>query len=99
MNSFNQLSLNSPTADQQNLERLWQLPPHPQPSDYSLNQGLKRLGKWLLISLTDSQQIRIWTKNTRAGVLWCAYDPITQRSVERCSETDLRAWLEDRYQK
>ncbi len=96
--NINQLSLNSPTADQQHLERLWQLPPNPQPSAYSLNQGLKRLGQWLLASLIDSQQVRIWTKNTRAGVLWCAYDPTTQRSVERCSEADLRAWLEERYQ-
>ncbi|MGB5914368.1 MAG: hypothetical protein WBG63_05860 [Phormidesmis sp.] len=58
---------------------------------------LKQIGSWLLAFFTNTQQVRIWIKETTAGALWYAYDPTTQHTISRVSEADLRAWLEDRY--
>ncbi|MEL7142252.1 MAG: hypothetical protein AAFY33_01770 [Cyanobacteria bacterium J06643_4] len=58
---------------------------------------LKRLGRWLYGSMTDTQQLRIWTKKTRDGVVWCAYDPRCDRAITCNSEASLRAWLEQRH--
>ncbi len=57
----------------------------------------QRLGQWLLASLTDNQQVRVWTKITPNGTQWNAYDPNLQRSFSAYSEADLRTWLEQRH--
>lgn len=57
----------------------------------------QRLGQWLLTTLTDSQQVRVWTKITPNGTQWNAYDPATGRRFSGYSEADLRTWLERRY--
>ena len=57
----------------------------------------QRLGQWLLASLTDSQQVRVWTKITPNGTQWNAYDPNIQRRFSGYSEADLRTWLEQRH--
>jgi hypothetical protein len=111
MDNFNQLpsnfqpsSSNQHPCDQQRLERLWLLPAAPSqarlsnPKVLKTPRLLKSLGNWLVRALTDSQQIRIWTKPTSAGSVWFAYDPATRQTVQRLSEADLRVWLEKRYQ-
>ncbi|MGB7087148.1 MAG: hypothetical protein WBD47_16430 [Phormidesmis sp.] len=104
MNSFTQFSSSgqfydpySPTqqAAAQRLERSLQAPQKTQ-STASLS-WTKRLGQWILQALTDSDQVRLWTKITPNGVQWFAYDPRTQRSFACHSEADLRVWLEQRY--
>ena len=95
MNSCNQLSSST--------HRFCDLPEHPwQPSYSSALKSsiwLKRFGQWLLQSLTDSQQVRLWTKITPAGLQWYAYDPITQCRFSFDSEVELRAWLENRHRR
>lgn len=109
MTNFNPLSPKFPQSSgsaytvQRQLERLYRLPHTPGPvetTDETTERPgwLKRMGNLLLQFFTDSQQVRIWTKETKAGTVWYAYDPATQRSVSRVSEDDLRAWLEKRYQ-
>lgn len=95
MNRFSQLSPSAMQSRQQ-LERLWQTPQTQQPDEKTA--WLKRLGQWLLQSLTDSEQVRLWTKITPTGTQWYAYDPKTQRRFSCHSEADLRMWLETRYQ-
>lgn len=94
---FQAFSARSVSADQRRLERLWHLPT--MPSEPSEPSGLlRRLGHQLMQFFTNSQQIRVWTKSTKAGTVWFAYDPATGRTAERLSEDDLRGWLEKRYQ-
>lgn len=57
----------------------------------------QRLGQWLLATLTDSQQVRVWTKITPNGTQWNAYDPNIQRRFSAYSEAGLRTWLEQRH--
>jgi hypothetical protein len=98
---FQPSSSNLQLSDQQRLERLWQLPTAPSKvSNFKFKPSslLKQLGNWLLHSLTNSQQIRLWTKPTPAGNVWFAYDPTTGQTVQRLSEADMRSWLEKRYQ-
>lgn len=102
MNSSNQFSLASNAvnpsvaATQARLEQLLK-------SSASLRQPeshtpwYQRLGQWLLTSLTDSQQVRVWTKITPNGTQWNAYDPAIGRSFSGYSEADLRTWLEQRH--
>ncbi|MGI8932479.1 MAG: hypothetical protein ACR2FS_00240 [Phormidesmis sp.] len=93
MNSSTQLSPSAQRSCYQP-KQLWQPAHSPQPK-YS--GWLKHFGRWLLQSLTDSEQVRLWTKITPTGTQWHAYDPRTQRRFSCHSEAELRAWLEDCY--
>jgi hypothetical protein len=99
MNSFNSFS-NSTSSTQlaarQRLEQLWQASlPVPLPTSHT--PWYQRFGQWLVQVLTDSDQIRVWTKITPKGTQWCAYDPQRDRRFAGYSEADLRTWLEQRY--
>lgn len=92
-------SSRSASAAQRQLERLYRLPHTPGPVETPERSGLlKRIGSLLLQFFTDSQQVRVWTKETKAGTVWYAYDPALQTGVSRVSEDDLRVWLEQRHQ-
>lgn len=85
--------------DQRRLEQLWKaLPPAEKALSENHTPWYKQLGQWLVQSLTDSEQVRVWTKITPNGIAWHAYDPKIQRSFSCYSETDLRIWLEQRHQ-
>lgn len=92
------------------LEEAWKLGPtadlQEEPSANSgrtLRNGLNRL----ISFFTVSSEPRIWQSSNGLGpifkgqsakqVLWNAYDPETGRSIYGVSETELRAWLEERY--
>lgn len=81
------------------LEQLWKTPAVDRtPASAMPNEPLlKRVGRWLYKSLTDTQQLRIWTKKTRNGVVWCAYDPRCDLAITCNSEESLRIWLEQRH--
>ncbi len=52
----------------------------------------------LITSLTAEDKIKIWTASDRLGqTCWNAYDPISDRFLLRASESELRLWLEQRY--
>lgn len=111
MNSFSQSANNaferasessasqaSHVMSRQQLEQLWHASPSlPQlkPSD----PWYKQLGRFLMQSLTDSDQVRIWTKITPYGTQWSAYDPKLQRRFSAYSEAEMRTWLEQRHYK
>jgi len=93
MNSFTQFSSTQQSRHQ--LEQLWQTPTTQQSTEFS--NRLQRFGQWLLQSLTDSDQVRLWTKITPTGTQWYAYDPKTQGRFAGHSESELRIWLENRH--
>jgi len=98
MNSTNQFSTasSSAIATQARLEQLLKSSPSfPQPESHA--PWYQRVGQWLLASLIDSQQVRVWTKITPSGTQWNAYDPSIQRRFSGYSEADLRIWLEQRH--
>ena len=96
MNSFSQLSSGAAVTarSRQQLEQLWKTS-QPRPNQ---SKAWKRFGQWLLQILTDSDQVRLWTKITPTGTQWYAYDPKTDRRFSCHSESDLRVWLESRHQ-
>ena len=104
MNSFSQFSTNPSSTTQklarstslyrQQLEKLWSTSIPAKPT----TPWIKQLGQWLLKAMTDSEQVRVWTKITPSGLEWHAYDPERRRSFASYSEADLRTWLEQRYQ-
>lgn len=63
-----------------------------------LNARLRSTGRSLLRSWSGSMEPRITTKRDRHGANYFAvYDPIDGNHHTFHSETDVRAWLEQRY--
>ena len=77
------------------LEQLWQ-PAAPNVKK-SAGNWLYNAGKWLLKSLTEGDQPRIWTTQTAQGTHWCVHNPGSDRHHQFESEDALRMWLEQRY--
>ena len=110
MNSFSQFPTNpsQPTSHitslhRQRLEKLWAPTsstatpaPTAQPA---ITAWLKQVGTGLLNAMTNSQQLRIWTKITPNGLQWHAYDPSSGHKFSAQSEEELRIWLETRHQR
>lgn len=63
-----------------------------------LRSGLQKGWQWFVDKMTRDPELRVWKKADRDGTFhWYAYDPATHRTFESGSETDLRIWIEDRY--
>ena len=58
---------------------------------------LHTVGQWLVASLTEGNQLRIWFKETKQGSYWCVHDPLYDQHRQFNSEEALRVWLEQRY--
>ena len=98
MQSFHQFSSqSSSTQERQQLERLWKSAPASQTASTQIPDWLKNVGQQLLHFLTGSQQLRIWTQDTKTGKVWRAYDPRNNQAFSSTSEQDLRVWLEQRH--
>ncbi len=92
------------------LEALWQQPTVDRQIDRQISadrqtsatastaEAIRQFAKDLLAFLTGAQQMRVWTKSTKQGVLWFAYDPVSGQRIGHSSEEALRIWLESRYQ-
>ncbi|WP_072620359.1 hypothetical protein [Spirulina major] len=61
-------------------------------------QHLKTTLNWTIHHLTQANEPRIWVRQNANGVKqFNAYDPRTQKRFCGDSESDLRTWLEARY--
>lgn len=89
----------STARNRSQLESLWQQPAVRQkPSAAAPTTDIiRRFSQDILAFLTGSQQLRVWTKSTKQGVVWFAYDPASDQRIANCSEEALRAWLESRH--
>lgn len=78
------------------LERLWQ-PTPAQKIRHTSSKWLRTAGKWLVQILTEGNELRIWTQNTKEGHRWYVHDPVAGAQHQFMSEEALRIWLEQRY--
>lgn len=58
---------------------------------------LRNTGKWLVQTLTEGDQPRIWTMETSQGTRWCVRNPGDDGHRQFDSEDALRVWLEQRH--
>lgn len=59
---------------------------------------VNKVWQYIVTVLAQGQQPRIWQSCDRFGQIgWHGYDPVTERSVCRDSEDEIRVWLEERY--
>ena len=78
------------------LEQLWR----PTPAErfrQTSSRWLRTAGQWLLSVLTEGDQLRIWTKETKQGIRWFVHNPMDDRHHQFDSEEAMRVWLEQRY--
>ncbi|MEM7063668.1 MAG: hypothetical protein AAF572_10955 [Cyanobacteria bacterium P01_B01_bin.77] len=95
MNTYSS-NLQELEVQRQRLERRWQPTPSQRFRQVSSN-WLRTAGQWLLKALTEGDQLRIWTKETKSGTLWYVYNPINGKHQQFGSEHAMRVWLEERY--
>lgn len=56
---------------------------------------LATLKQWLVRDPSELPAFTVWYKCDAVGKLWWgAYDPVTKRSIDRLSESELRVWIE-----
>ncbi|MUL35422.1 hypothetical protein BWI75_03380 [Gloeocapsopsis sp. AAB1 = 1H9] len=59
---------------------------------------LKSIWQQVINYLNAKHELQVWQSSDRDGhTWWNAYDPITGRTTKRNSETEMRAWIEERY--
>lgn len=57
-----------------------------------------RLWKAFMHHLVQSRELQVWYSCDQTGNLWwSAYDPVTGQSIDRLSEAEMRAWVEQRH--
>ncbi|MGD1953315.1 MAG: hypothetical protein ACFB14_27265 [Leptolyngbyaceae cyanobacterium] len=95
MNTYSS-NLQELEVQRQQLERLWQPTPVQRIRKIS-NTWLRAAGQWLIQSLTEGNQLRIWVKETKQSTAWYVYDPASSVQRQFDSEEALRIWLEQRY--
>ncbi|MEM7796741.1 MAG: hypothetical protein AAF579_20075 [Cyanobacteria bacterium P01_C01_bin.118] len=77
------------------LEQQWQPATPAQKIKQASGNLLRNAGKWLVQTLTEGDQPRIWTIETSQGTRWCLRNLDEHRQFD--SEDALRVWLEQRY--
>jgi hypothetical protein len=90
--------VNMTTASQRDrLEKLWvKQTKKPQLFDGIFTQ-FYAIFQSFIQSLTTGEQPRVWQVQQQGTKAWNAYDPVSQCRVEGLSESEMRAWLEHRY--
>lgn len=96
MNTYSS-NLQKLEVQRRQLEQQWQQATPAQRLRQVSSSWLRAAGQWLLQTLTEGDQLRIWTKETKQGTLWCVRDPIDDRYHQFDSENTMRVWLEQRY--
>lgn len=98
MESYSHSSNCQAELHRRQLEQLWQTPSAvPAKPWQPLRRLGRRLGTWLVKVLTTSDELRIWVCETRDGMLWHAYDPVSGQTRQFTSENELRVWIDQRY--
>jgi hypothetical protein len=64
----------------------------------TLFSRLNSIWQHIVKSLIQEQELKIWQSTDRFGnTQWYAYDPVTDSSVTRDSEAEMRVWVEQHY--
>ena len=63
-----------------------------------LQKLIQQILVWMKAILFSSSEIQVWcTYDAQGNLLWNAYDPITRQITCNVSETEIRAWIEQRH--
>lgn len=85
-------------SDRESLELLLKETEQEQNNKSGLFSRLNRIWQHLVESLILGQELKIWQSTDCFGnTHWYAYDPVTNSSVTRDSEAEMRVWVEQRY--
>lgn len=76
----------------QQLERSWQ-----RSNRLNWGQILRSLGTRAVAALTQGQAPRVSSVTTEEGMQWRVYDPVGDRTHYFATETEVRTWLNQRY--
>ncbi|MGL5081429.1 MAG: hypothetical protein ACRC8A_08070 [Microcoleaceae cyanobacterium] len=83
-------------SDREHLERLYLGEGYSTALNNTQSQ-FKTLCNRFCMWLTATNRLRVWPSTDSNGMpLWNAYDPITGDSISDLSESEMRAWLEQR---
>lgn len=64
----------------------------------SLKSRFQQFWLWLRSNLLSSDEPRVWFTRDRAGQTWWhGDDPVTGRSINYVTETEMRVWIEQRH--
>lgn len=73
------------------------VPPELDRSGTSLGAKLKRIWQLAITTSRDSEP-RVWYDCDRMGnTWWSALDPVTGRTINQVSESEMRVWIERRH--
>lgn len=85
-------------SERDRLEQLWNQQKKYFSFSDNLFTGVRRGFYWLVTGLTAEERIKVWSCSDRVGnIYWNAYDPVFDHILERATESELRLWLEKRY--
>lgn len=90
--------INFTTASQQKpLEPSW-VKSHKKPQlCYPITTRISQFLQQLFRFLTQGDQPQVWQVLHQGKSYWNAYDPATGQRVNRLSEAEMRAWIDERY--
>ncbi|MBF2049418.1 MAG: hypothetical protein EDM05_040795 [Leptolyngbya sp. IPPAS B-1204] len=63
-----------------------------------LKTRLNHIWQSLVAYFSTSTEPHVWrSEDSNGQVVWHAYDPVTNRSVQQASMDEMRVWLEERH--
>lgn len=90
--------INFTTASQQKpLKQLWVTSHNNHQSCYPRKTRFSQFLQQLFQVLTQGDQPQVWQVLHQGKSYWSAYDPATGQRVNRLSEAEMRAWIDERY--
>lgn len=90
--------VNLTTASQRDrLEKQWTQQTQSKPLLNRISAHVYTILKPFIQHLTTGNHPRVWQVQQQGKSCWNAYDPVSQCRVEGLSESEMRAWLEHRY--
>jgi hypothetical protein len=90
--------VNFTTASQRHqLEQQWSQPTKKYPFFSRISAQFYVIFQQVIQTLIASDQPRVWQIQHHGTSYWNAYDPVSQCRVEGLSDSEMRAWLEHRY--
>lgn len=69
----------------------------PSSNNISWAERLQAWGAKAVVALTQVKEPKVSQVMTEQGVQWRVYDPVGDRSHPFTTETEVRVWLEERY--
>lgn len=86
------------SSEREKLDKIFYQPEQKSTEKSKFLLTLTNVAQRVMHFLIGSNDLRVWETYDRFGNNWWhAYDPLTGRSITVESESELRAWIEQRY--